>query len=98
MLNVRLLIEAAHQAYRAEMRKPPKRRSPRSLGLGRSVLGHGFCVKDAGADEVTAQVDQTDWPFRRGELLSTLSQLKQWKVRMWELDRGKLPDTSVIGA
>jgi hypothetical protein len=57
-----------------------------------------------GADEellaaaIAAPLEQTDVPLRRSELLSTPSQLKQWKVRMWELDWRELPDISVIGA
>jgi hypothetical protein len=57
-----------------------------------------------GAEEVLlaaakpAQVDQTGGPLRRSELLSTLSQLKQWKVRMGESDWGEIADISVIGA
>jgi len=47
---------------------------------------------------ITAPLNQTDAPPRRSELLSTLSQLKQWKVRMSELDWDELPDISVIGA
>jgi hypothetical protein len=43
-------------------------------------------------------VDQTDGPLLRSDLLSTLSQLKQWKVRMGESDWGELADISVIGA
>ena len=57
-----------------------------------------------GADEVLlaaakpALVDQTHGPLRRSDLLSTPSQLKQWKGRMGESDWGELADISVIGA
>jgi hypothetical protein len=47
---------------------------------------------------VAVPVNQTDVPLRRSELLSTLSQLKQWKVHMSELDWDELADSSVIGA
>ena len=103
MPNVRLFVEAAHQAYGAEMTEPPKRHGPRPLGLGRVLFSHGFRVKDA-ADEgllaaaKPALVDLIDGPRRRSELPSTLSQLKQWKVRMGESDWGELADISVIGA
>ena len=63
-----------------------------------------FASRMLGADEVllaaakTAPVDQTDGPLRRSDLLSILSQLKQWKVRMGGADWGELADISVIGA
>ena len=47
---------------------------------------------------VAAPVNQTDVPLRRSELRSTLSQLKQWKLRMSELEWDELPEISVIGA
>jgi hypothetical protein len=58
MPNVRPFVEAAHQAYGAEMTEPPKRHGPRPLGLGRVLFSHGFRVKDA-ADEVLTRRSNT---------------------------------------
>jgi hypothetical protein len=47
---------------------------------------------------ILASVAQTDAPSRGNELLSVLSQLKHWNVRISEFDRHELLETSVIGA
>jgi hypothetical protein len=103
MPNVHLFIEAAHRAYGGEL-IGPHRHSPRPRGRDASFFSHSFRVKDARCRRSTRRskkpllVDQTDRPLRRSDLLSTLSQLKQWKVRMGESDWGELADISVIGA
>jgi hypothetical protein len=102
---VRRFIEAASPSYEAAGADgDSKAFQPSSLGLGRFRFSRGFRVKGPQCQRSTirrgiaAPVNQTDVPFRRSELRSTLSQLKQWKLRMSELDWDELADRSVIGA
>jgi hypothetical protein len=96
MPNVRLFVGATPSlSSRAKGADP--------CNPGRFHSSQSSRVRDADADETArpakpALVDQIDGPRRRSELPSTLSQLKQWKVRMGESDWGELADMSVIGA
>lgn len=103
MPNESLFIEAAPPNLRSRAGGASKASRPRPRGWD-AFFSHGFRVKGLGATEIllaaamTAPVDQTDLPLRRSELLPTLSQLKQWKVRRSEFDWDELADISVIGA
>jgi hypothetical protein len=69
-----------------------------SSGLAASANASNDAIDPCLKAAITAPVNQTDAPLRRSKFLSTLSQLKQWKVRISEFDWDELPDISVIGA
>jgi hypothetical protein len=96
MPNVGLFVGPL-QAYRAELREPTP--VTRDASILVKVLASGMLMPTRLLVAAKpALVDQIDGPRRRSELPSTLSQLKQWKVRMGESDWGELADISVIGA